>query len=91
MVEHRALIHDGLGHTLGQSLGVFYADYGRIGYWEPGWMQGYMKVLVVLLQRIVLAANFSKSNTMTFRTVSNRSGMSQEEFGRRSTGGGYTP
>ena len=60
VVEYGAVIHDRLGHTVGQSLGVFYADDGLLGYWHPEWMQGALNILIQLLRKTGLANNVAK-------------------------------
>ena len=34
-VEDKFAIHDRLGMAMGRSMGVFYADDGLIGSWDP--------------------------------------------------------
>ena len=38
-MEYRAGVHYLLGHAVGQSLGVFYADDGLLGYWYLEWLR----------------------------------------------------
>ena len=33
IVEDRPVVHDGLVHMVGQSLGLFYKNYGLLGSW----------------------------------------------------------
>ena len=63
------MAHDGLGETVGQCLGVFYADNCMMGTREPDWPQHVMTVLVGLFRRHGLAANVAKSRTMTCQPV----------------------
>ena len=79
-MEDGAVIHDGLGHTVVQILGMLYEDYGLLVSQEPECLQGKLNSLIGLFRRIVLAANFSKSNTMDFHPGVIRSSMSEEDF-----------
>ena len=67
-VEDQRVANDGLGETLGQCLGVFYANDGMVGSQEADWLQHSMNVLVDLLRQYGLAANVSKSHILTDRT-----------------------
>ena len=40
MVEDGSVIQDGPGHTVGQILGMFYADDGLLRSRDPEWLQG---------------------------------------------------
>ena len=64
-LEDVTVIHDGLGHAVGQSLEVFYVDDGLIGSQDPEWLQGGLNVLIVPFLRIGLIDNVAKSKTMT--------------------------
>ena len=64
-MDDDAIIHYGLGHAVGQIMGVFYADYGPVGSRYPELIQVDINVLISLFQRIGLMANVSKSKTMT--------------------------
>ena len=70
------VIHGGLGHAVGQSFGVLYADNGILGLRYPEWLQGYLNVLIGLFRRIGLMANVAKSKRMTFQKGVIHSGMS---------------
>ena len=47
-VEDHMLDHDGLGETVRQFLGFFYADDGMVGSRDLDWLQHLMNVLVGL-------------------------------------------
>ena len=51
------VIHGGLGHAVGQSLGVFYVDNGLLRLWEPEWIEGALNVLIGLFCWIGLMTN----------------------------------
>ena len=53
------MAHDGLGDSIGQCLGVFYANDGMVGSWDLDWLQHFMNVLVGLFRRYFLEANVS--------------------------------
>ena len=74
----------------GWSLGVSYMYAELLGYRYPEWLQGDLNILIGMFWCIVLVDKFTKSNTISCQTVSIISGMSQEAFGRRSTGEVYT-
>ena len=59
-VEYDVIIHDGLGHGMGQIMRVFYADYGIIGYMDPEWLQWSSNVLIGLFRHIGLVDNIAK-------------------------------
>ena len=84
------VIQDGLGHAVGWSLGVFYADDGILGSRYPECLKGALNILIGLFWRIRLADNVEKLNTMTFQLGKNILAMSEEEFGWSSTGKGAT-
>ena len=77
-LEDIAVIHDGLGHAVGRSLEVLYAEDGIIGLRDPEWIQGGLNVLIVLLLRIGLIDYVAKSKTMTCQPGAIRLGMSEE-------------
>ena len=47
-VEDDTVIHDGLGHAVRQSMGVFYTDDGIIGSQDQDWLQGSLNILIEL-------------------------------------------
>ena len=46
-------------------LGLLYTDDGVVGSGGPEWLQGALNVLIGLLRRYRLVANFAKSKAMT--------------------------
>ena len=46
-------------------MGVFYANEGMIGSWDPEWLQGAINILIGLFIRVGIMANVAKSKTMT--------------------------
>ena len=64
-MQYVAFIQDGLIHTVGHILGVFYADYGLLVSRDLEWMKGALKFLMGMFWRIVLVANSDKSKTVT--------------------------
>ena len=89
-MEDLAVVHDGLGHVVSHILGVFYADNGIMVCLDPYWLQEILNFFIRLFRKINLASNAAKSKTMTFQLRKITSGMSNEAFGQRSTGGGAT-
>ena len=89
-MEDREVVHGKMVHAMGWSLGVLYADYGLLGYQYPECLQGALNFLIGMLRWIGMSANVNKSKNMTCHQREIRSGMSQEEFRRRSTGEGAT-
>ena len=63
-VDDETVIHDELGHTVGWSMGVFYADYGLIGSCDPEWIQWSLNVIIGLFLQIGLMSNVAKYKTM---------------------------
>ena len=63
-VEDNSIIHNGLVHALGRSLGVFYAVDGLIWSQDPEWFQGVLNRFIGLFLRIFLMANVTKYKTM---------------------------
>ena len=57
-VHKGTIIHNGLGHAVGWSLGVLYADDGLLGSWYPEQLQ------CGLFNHIGLMTNAAKSKTM---------------------------
>ena len=80
-LEDVAVIHYGLGHAVGWSLEVFYADNGLIGSRYPKWLQGGLNVLIGPFLRIGLMENVAKSKTMTCHTGEIWLGMLEEAVG----------
>ena len=81
-VEDDAVIHDGLVHVVGWSIGVLYSDDGPIGLWDPEWLQEAPNVLIDMFRYIGLMSNVAKSKIMTCQPETIRSGMSEEAVGR---------
>ena len=80
-LEDVAVIHDGLGHAVGRSLKVFYADNGFIGLWDLEWLQGVLNVMIGPFLRIGLMESVAKSKKMTCHPGAIWLGMSEEEVG----------
>ena len=55
--EEKAVMQDGLGHAVGQSLGVLYKYDGLLGSRDLEWIQGSLYVLIGWFLRIGLAEN----------------------------------
>ena len=64
-VEYDAVIHDGLVHVVGWSIGVLYSDDGPIGLWDPEWLQEAPNVLIDMFRCTGLMSNVAKSKIMT--------------------------
>ena len=77
-VEDQRVAHDGLGETIGQCLGVFYAHDGTVGSQDADWLKHSMNVLVGLLRCYGLADNVTKSCTMTCQHGALLSGIYEE-------------
>ena len=77
MVEDELVAHDGLGLAVVRCMGMFYADDGLIGSWDPEWLQRYLKVLIDLFKWYGLVANVAKSKAMTCQPGDIWSGMSE--------------
>ena len=88
-LKDQRVAHDGLGETVGRCLGVLYANNGMVVSRDPDWLQHVMHVLVGLFRRYGLAANVSKSRTMTCQPDVLRAGMSEESVALKCTGVGY--
>ena len=84
-MEDKSAVHDGLGMEVGRSLGVFYADYGLIGLRDPEWLKEALNVLIGLFYRVELMANIANSKNTTCQPGELHTGMSEEDFDRRST------
>ena len=67
-----------MGETVGQCLGVFYADDGIVGSCDLDWLQNTMNVLVGLFRRYGLAVNVAKSRTITCQPGALRVGVLEE-------------
>ena len=80
-LEDVAVIHYGLGHVVGRSLEVFYAEDGLIGSRYPKWLQGGLNVLIGPFLRIGLMDNVAKSKTITCHQGAIWLGMSEEVVG----------
>ena len=78
MVEDQQVDQDGLVETVGRCVGVFYADDGMVGLRDPNWLQHPMNFLFGLFRRFILAANATKSLTMTCQPGTLRTGISEE-------------
>ena len=59
--------HNQLVETVRRCLGVFYPKNDMVGSRDLEWLQHLMNVLVGLFWQYGLAANISKSRTMTFQ------------------------
>ena len=77
-VEYQRVANDGLGEAAGRCLGLLYADYGMVGFRYHEWLQHSINVLVCLFRQYGLAANVTKSRTMTCQPRALRLGMSAE-------------
>ena len=88
-VEDQRVAHDGLGDTVWRCLRVFYANDSMVGSHDPECLQHAMNVLVGLFRRYGLAANVTKSRTMTCQPGTLRPGMSEEAMVLKCTGVGY--
>ena len=66
-VKDQRVALDGLGETVGRCLRALYSNNGMVVSRESEWIQHAMNVLVGLFRRYGLAANISKSRTMTFQ------------------------
>ena len=66
-VEDQRVVHDSLGETVGQCLGVFYEDNGMVRFRDSDWLHHAMNILVGLFRSYGLAAKVVKSCTMTWR------------------------
>ena len=84
-ISYEAVIQYGLEHTMGRSLWIFYADNGILVSWDPDWIQVALNVFIVLFQRIKLAANITKLNTITCHPGSIILGILEEAFGSSSS------
>ena len=89
-VEDNTDICDGLGHAMGRSMGVLYAEYDLIGSKNQEWLQGTYNVLIGLFLWVGLIANVTKSKIFMCRPGTIRLVMSEEAMGCRSTGRGTT-
>ena len=85
-VEDQRVSHDGLGDTGRWCLGVFYANDGMVVSRDPNCLQHAMNVLVCLFRMYGLAANLSKSHTMTCQPGILRPGMLEEAKTLKCTG-----
>ena len=85
-VENESAIHDRLRTAVGRSMGMFYADDGLIGLWDPEWPQGSTNVLIRLFCMIGLMINVEKSKTMAYQPGAIFTGVSEESFSRSITG-----
>ena len=80
-LEDVAVIHDGLGHAVGRSLEVFYADDGLIGSRDPECLLGCLNILIGPFLRIGLMESVAKSKKMTCHPGAIWLGMSEEAVG----------
>ena len=80
-LEDVAVIHDGLGHAVGRSLEVFYAENGFIGLRDPEWLQGGINILIGPFLWIGLMDNVAKSKPINCQLGEIWLGMSEEEVG----------
>ena len=77
-VEYQRVVQDGLGKTVGQCGGVLYSCNCMVISSKPDWLQHAMNALVGLFRSYGLAANFTKSLTITCHPRALRLGMSDE-------------
>ena len=68
IMEDTAVIHDIMGHGVGRSMGVFYAENVLVRSQDPKWLQGALNLLIGLFRKIGLMDNVSKYKTMKFQT-----------------------
>ena len=52
-VEDKLVAHEGMGIKAGQCLGLFYAENGIVGSWNPECLQSALNVLISLFQRYI--------------------------------------
>ena len=77
VVEYKAVIQDGLGHTVEWVLGGgFYTDDVLLGSWDLGWVQGALNIRIGLFWKIRLSTNVAKSKTMACDPGAIRLGIS---------------
>ena len=50
-VEDKLVAHEGMGITAGQCFGLFYAENGMVGSWDPECLQSALNVIISLFQR----------------------------------------
>ena len=77
-LKDQRVAHDGLGDTVGRCLGVFYSNAGMVKSRDSDWIQHAMNVLFGIFRRYGLAANVSKSHTMTCHPGALRARMLEE-------------
>ena len=80
------MAHDGLGETVGWCLGVFYAADDVVVSLNSDWLQHAMNLLVGLFRRYVMAANVTKSHTMTCHPSALQAGVLEEAMVLKCTG-----
>ena len=76
-MEDKAVIQDGLGHSVGWSLGFSHSYDGIMGSRDLEWLQGALNFLIGLFWSIRLEENIAKSNKMTCQLGAIKSGMSE--------------
>ena len=87
-VEDDLVAHEGPGLAVRRYLGLFYANNGMVGLWDPEWPQGNLSVIIGLFRRYGPVAIVFKYKAMKCQTGAIQSGMSEETVGRRCTGRG---
>ena len=87
-IKDQRVPHDGLGETIGRCLGVLYSDNSMVSSRDSACLKHTMNVLVGLVRRYGLAANVSKSRTMTCHTGISRAGMLEEAMPLKCAGVG---
>ena len=50
-VEDDLVAHEGPGLAVRRYLGLFYANNGMVGLWDPEWPQGNLSVIIGLFRR----------------------------------------
>ena len=84
------VIHYGMGHAMGQSLGVLYTDHDLLGLQYTEWLQGGINVLIVLFHQNCLMDNVPNFKTMACHPGAVCSVMLGEAVGLQSRGKGAT-
>ena len=80
--------HDRLVRSLGCYMGMFYANDGLVGSWEPEGLQGAINVLICFFWWCGLVANISKSKSMTCQPGVIRSRCQRRRWSGRARVGG---
>ena len=67
---------------------LFYADYGMVASPDPRWLQGALKTLVSLFDRVGLRKNVGKKVGMVYHPCQAADNLSEAAVGRRVVGEG---